>query len=127
MYGVRHVSLFLPSIWYHLVWSVWYIVHLPRSTMARVFFILIPFSMECVIYYIYLPSVLMHSCSQPWLGDWHSSYSFIKLAEIKKIHKNFIKICILDMSKTISVIFFSQYGISGSKQVLNTIWKMNIK
>jgi hypothetical protein len=30
---------------------------------------------------VHLPKVLMHSCSQPWSGLWHSSYSFMKLAE----------------------------------------------
>ncbi len=29
---------------------------------------------------VHLPKVLMHSCSQPWSGLWHSSYSFMKLA-----------------------------------------------
>merc|ERR1719430_2620240 len=43
-------------------------------------------SSECNSYPIlqeqlYPPRVLIHSCSQPWSGEWHSSYSFMKLAE----------------------------------------------
>lgn len=36
---------------------------------------------------LYPPRVLIHSCSQPWSGEWHSSYLEIHICELGRFRK----------------------------------------